>query len=113
MPRDTRPRYGRTPVPLWAPGEWLAGDAVLVTDAATDERLVVSTGHRGAFEIPLAHGRSLMVAGARGELIDTEGDFALCRLADGRTVYVRIVAGWQLAAEGTRPILPDPQEADR
>lgn len=99
MPSIKKPNQSSSTRYVWVPGEWSEpiqglvvpwNAAVIVIDTATGARVRVAFGKKAIMEVPTKGGRTRYAAAVRGELLGIEGGFVVARLANGRTVRVRV-----------------------
>lgn len=90
---------------IWVPGERdEESGAVVVTDARTD-RSVGVTERTGSMQVPTRSGTLARVPAARGELVRTEGRYAVVKFGT-QQLAVRVIDEWQLRGLDS----PEPEE---
>jgi hypothetical protein len=88
---------------IWVPGEACDG-GIIVTDADSGEEVHVLGVRIGTLELPTRSGGVHSHPAVRADLVGTEGKYALARLPNGATIRTKILFGWQLTEDGTRPV---------
>ncbi|AWM40347.1 hypothetical protein GobsT_11740 [Gemmata obscuriglobus] len=94
-PPPARPKPRPPARTVWVPGE-LEGEAVVVTDARTEQTCEVPGGPGARLEVASRSGRVRAVPAVRGELLGRDGPLALVKLPTGEKVYTRVLGDWHL-----------------